>query len=112
MTNFSRLLALVVATIACLICGPSSDWSAKYLSRRNNGKYEPEFRLFQVIGILVCAGLGYFLFGYLISVQGSVVGISIVWGLQLVCYLISMKQLTNLVLGSSSVLCDLRRKLC
>lgn len=87
MINFSCLTALVVATIACFIAGPTSDWSAKYLSRRNNGKYEPEFRLFQVIGILVCAALGYFLFGYLISVQGSVVGISIVWGLQLVCQL-------------------------
>lgn len=62
-----------------------SDWSAKWLSRRNNGKYEPEFRLFLVLGIAVFCGLGYYLFGYLISQGASVVAISVVFGLTLVC---------------------------
>jgi hypothetical protein len=77
--------AIVVGFITSAVAGPLSDWSAKWLSRRNGGRYEPEFRLYLVIGIAVFCGLGYYLFGYLISKGVSVVAISVVFGLTLVC---------------------------
>ena len=74
----------MVGFLTSAFAGPVSDWSAKWLSRRNGGKYEPEFRLYLVIGIAVFCGLGYYLFGYLISQGSSVVAISVVFGLTLV----------------------------
>lgn len=74
----------MVGFITSAVAGPMSDWSAKWLSRRNGGKYEPEFRLYLVFGIAVFCGLGYYLFGYLISQGVGVVSISIVFGLTLV----------------------------
>ena len=82
--NYLSSAAIVIGFLACVVAGPASDWSAKYLSRRNHGKYEPEFRLFIAIGMAACCGLGYYLFGYLISKQGSIISISIVFGLCLV----------------------------
>jgi hypothetical protein len=75
---------IVVGFLTSAVAGPLSDWSSKFLSRRNGGKYEPEFRLYLVSGIAVFCGLGYYLFGYLISIGTSVVGISVVFGLTLV----------------------------
>ncbi|KAK6387666.1 hypothetical protein LTS17_000935 [Exophiala oligosperma] len=74
---------IVVGLITSAVAGPLSDWSAKWLSRRNAGRYEPEFRLYLVFGIAVFCGLGYYLFGYLISKGVGVVSISIVFGLTL-----------------------------
>ena len=80
----NKCLAIVIGFITSAIAGPMSDWSAKWLSRRNKGRYEPEFRLYLVIGIAVFCGLGYYLFGYLISKGAGVVAISVVFGLTLV----------------------------
>jgi hypothetical protein len=83
-TRTDSTSAIVVGFLTSAFAGPMSDWSAKWLSRRNGGKYEPEFRLFLVSGIAVFCGLGYCLFGYLISKGVSVVAISVVFGLTLV----------------------------
>jgi hypothetical protein len=74
---------VVLGSISSIIAGVTSDWSAKWFSRRNHGTYEPEFRLFGIIGLVTCAGLGYFLFGYLVQIRASVVSISVMYGITL-----------------------------
>ena len=72
---------LISGLFANLMCAIISDWSVKWLSRKNNGIYEPEFRLFLIIGLVVSAALGYYLFGYLISEGSSVVVISVIYAI-------------------------------
>lgn len=74
---------IVAGMLANIVIGSLSDWSVKLLSRRNRGLYEPEFRLFIVVGLFICAAIGYFLIGYLISEQSSTVGISVAYGITL-----------------------------
>lgn len=79
------------ALIGFLIAGALADWSAKFMTRRNGGIYEPEFRIVLVIPQLVlgCAGLYGFgivatdldkyhwawsVFFYCLEVMGMVVG--------------------------------------
>jgi MFS family permease len=51
------------ALIGFLICGLLADSSAKFLTKRNKGIYEPEFRLILVIPMLIAAGVGLYGFG-------------------------------------------------
>ncbi|EGN99475.1 hypothetical protein SERLA73DRAFT_168884 [Serpula lacrymans var. lacrymans S7.3] len=55
----------IAAILGNAIAGPLSDWSVTWLSRRNNGVYEPEFRLFMVIPLLLATTIGWF--GWAIS---------------------------------------------
>ncbi|KAL5345207.1 hypothetical protein ACLOAV_009577 [Pseudogymnoascus australis] len=81
----------VGALIGFLMAGALADWSAKFMTRRNGGIYEPEFRIVLVIPQLVfgCAGLYGFgivatdqdrfhwawaVFFYCLEVMGMVVG--------------------------------------
>jgi hypothetical protein len=72
---------VVSGFFANLICAFLSDWSAKWFSRRNGGKYEPEFRLFLTLGLAISTTVGYFLFGYLISQNASPVAISVAYAI-------------------------------
>lgn len=72
---------VVGGTLGCIICGMVSDPITKFLSKKNQGIYEPEFRLVLVIGVFVTSLLGYFLFGNLITEGKSPVVISTVWGI-------------------------------
>jgi len=49
--------------IGFLIAGALADWSAKYMTRKNGGIYEPEFRIILVIPQLIFGCAGLFLFG-------------------------------------------------
>ncbi|EGO25031.1 hypothetical protein SERLADRAFT_438636 [Serpula lacrymans var. lacrymans S7.9] len=49
----------IAAILGNAIAGPLSDWSVTWLSRRNNGVYEPEFRLFMVIPLLLATTIGW-----------------------------------------------------
>ncbi|KAK5444274.1 hypothetical protein LTS15_010389 [Exophiala xenobiotica] len=71
---------IVLGTLANLACGLISDSSAKWLSRRNGGVYEPEFRLFLIIGLAICSALGYYLMGYVITQGASAVAASVCYG--------------------------------
>lgn len=44
--------------------GPFSDWSILWLTRRNKGVYEPEFRLYGAILPAVLGPVGLFVYGY------------------------------------------------
>ncbi|KAL0633528.1 hypothetical protein Q9L58_007560 [Maublancomyces gigas] len=56
--------AFLGATAGFLLVGPVSDWSARWLTRRNNGIFEPEFRLFLIIPQALTGVLGLYLFGW------------------------------------------------
>lgn len=58
-TGYAYTGAFVGAILGFIISGALSDWSAKYMTRRNKGIYEPEFRILLVIPQFVfgCAGL-------------------------------------------------------
>lgn len=46
-----------------LVVGALVDWSAKWMTERNNGIYEPEFRIVLVIPQLIIGWAGLFGFG-------------------------------------------------
>ena len=54
---------IVGITVGAAIGGPLSDWIIVYLSRRNQGIYEPEFRLWSIVPFVVCIPAGTLLFG-------------------------------------------------
>ncbi|CAG8982912.1 hypothetical protein HYALB_00002928 [Hymenoscyphus albidus] len=62
-TGYAYTGAFLGAIIGFLIAGVLSDWSAKYLTKKNNGIYEPEFRLVLVIPSMICGCIGIYLFG-------------------------------------------------
>lgn len=64
-TGYAYTGAFIGAVLGFVIAGGLADWSAKYMTRKNGGIYEPEFRIVLVIPQLIfgCAGL----FGFGIS---------------------------------------------
>ncbi len=50
-----------------LLVGPLTDYTAAWMSRRNHGVFEPEFRLPLVVFYFVFGGMGLFGFGLSIS---------------------------------------------
>ncbi|KAL2072532.1 hypothetical protein VTL71DRAFT_11875 [Oculimacula yallundae] len=62
-TGYAYTGAFLGAVIGFLIAGALADWSAKYMTRKNNGIYEPEFRIVLVIPQLIFGCAGLFLFG-------------------------------------------------
>ncbi|KAK3109905.1 hypothetical protein LTR53_016360 [Teratosphaeriaceae sp. CCFEE 6253] len=58
-TGYMYTGAFLGAVLGFALAGLVSDWSVKFLTRRNGGVYEPEFRLLLVLPQLVlgCAGL-------------------------------------------------------
>lgn len=69
-TGYAYTGAFIGAVLGFLVAGGLADWSAKYMTRRNGGIYEPEFRLVLVIPQLIfgCAGL----YGFGITSAGIV----------------------------------------
>ncbi|KAH8116719.1 MFS general substrate transporter [Phellopilus nigrolimitatus] len=55
----------IAAFLGNLMAGPLSDWTVRYMSRRNGGVYEPEFRLLMIIPLIISTTIGYF--GWAIS---------------------------------------------
>ncbi|EMC92632.1 hypothetical protein BAUCODRAFT_151053 [Baudoinia panamericana UAMH 10762] len=51
-------------TLGVLICGPMSDRTILWLSKRNNGVFEPEMRLWVMAPFVPFLPLGAFLYGY------------------------------------------------
>lgn len=58
-TGYAYTGAFVGAILGFVVAGGLADWSAKFMTRRNGGIYEPEFRILLVIPQLIfgCAGL-------------------------------------------------------
>ncbi|KAK4241964.1 hypothetical protein C8A03DRAFT_11810 [Achaetomium macrosporum] len=67
-TGYAYTAAFIGAIVGFVIAGTLSDWTARYMTKWNNGIYEPEFRIVLVLPqmILGCAGL----YGWGITVDG------------------------------------------
>jgi len=76
------IASLIGAILGAFITGPLADWIVKFMSRRNNGVYEPEFRLTLVIVTLILGGMSFFGFGWSLEVQDPWIGPVIFYGLQ------------------------------
>ncbi|TVY19841.1 putative MFS-type transporter [Lachnellula arida] len=61
-TGYAYAGAFIGAILAFIFAGVFADWSAKYLTRKNNGVYEPEFRIVLVIPQLIFGCTGLYLF--------------------------------------------------
>ncbi|KAF2010110.1 MFS general substrate transporter [Aaosphaeria arxii CBS 175.79] len=57
------LAPFIGSTLGTLICGPVSDWSIVYLTKRNKGIYEPEMRLWLIIVFATFLPVGMILLG-------------------------------------------------
>lgn len=62
-TGYAYTGAFVGAILGFIFSGFFADWSAKVLTRKNNGVYEPEFRIVLVIPQLIFGCTGLYLFG-------------------------------------------------
>ncbi|RDW63540.1 MFS transporter-21 [Coleophoma cylindrospora] len=58
--NLVGIAPLIGSALGTLVSGPLSDWLALFMAKRNNGIYEPEFRLFLVIPSLISIIIGAF----------------------------------------------------
>ncbi|KUJ13364.1 MFS general substrate transporter [Mollisia scopiformis] len=67
---------IIGAVLGAIFCGSISDRIAEYMAKKNNGIYEPEFRLVLFAGMAVLSALGFFLFGNLIAKGASPVSIA------------------------------------
>ena len=62
-TGYMYTGAFVGAILGFIFSGVFSDLSARYMTRRNKGIYEPEFRIVLVIPQLICGCAGLYGFG-------------------------------------------------
>lgn len=58
------LSSFVGATLGNVIPGPVSDWLVKYMSRQNQGVYEPEFRLVLSVPAFIFGLIAFWGFGW------------------------------------------------
>ncbi|CAO2648724.1 Nn.00g096730.m01.CDS01 [Neocucurbitaria sp. VM-36] len=63
-TGYMYTGAFIGALLGFALTGLVSDWSASYLTKLNNGVYEPEFRMVLVIPQVIFGGAGIFGFGW------------------------------------------------
>ncbi|KAG5927279.1 hypothetical protein E4U42_002395 [Claviceps africana] len=63
-TGYTYLGPFLGAVVGFIISGLLADPSARMLTRRNGGIYEPEFRLVLVLPMLMTAGVGLYGFGF------------------------------------------------
>jgi MFS family permease len=69
-TGYMYVGAFIGAVLGVLLSGLLADWSAAWLTRRNRGVYEPEFRLVLVIPQLIFGCMGLYGFG-IVSANSS-----------------------------------------
>lgn len=62
-----NLPPFIGSIFGCIWGGPVSDWSIKFLARRNEGVYEPEMRLYISLLPGILGPVGLFLYGYSVS---------------------------------------------
>jgi MFS family permease len=66
----------------------TSDPMAKWLTKRNKGIYEPEFRLWHMIGAVIGCGVGMFGYGHFIQIGGNAYVVALFQGIMMVGVLI------------------------
>lgn len=63
-TGLTVISSFIGALLGNAIPGPLSDWLVKYMSRKNNGIYEPEFRNVLCLPGLIFGLIGFWGFGW------------------------------------------------
>ncbi|GKT63597.1 major facilitator superfamily transporter [Colletotrichum tofieldiae] len=66
--GYAYVGAFVGALVGFIIAGVFADWSAKFMTRRNGGIYEPEFRIVMVLPMFIVGCMG--LYGFAITSAG------------------------------------------
>ncbi len=64
-----------------MISGPLNDWICVYLTKKNKGVYEPEFRLVLVVVVTILGTVGFFGFGATVHYQTHWLGPVLTFGL-------------------------------
>ena len=59
------LSPFILTLLGEIISGPLNDWICVYLTKKNRGIYEPEFRLPLIIVVIITGCIGFFGFGYI-----------------------------------------------
>lgn len=62
-TGLISLSPFILCIIGEVISGPLNDWICINLAKRNNGIYEPEFRLVLMIVVVILGTCGFYGFG-------------------------------------------------
>jgi MFS family permease len=73
---------LIGAIVGAFISGPAADKIITYMSRKNGGVYEPEFRLVIIIVPLILGGMSFFGFGISLQNEDPWIGAVFFYGLQ------------------------------
>lgn len=86
--NYSRIVVglfyvspFIGGTLGSVVAGKISDFLARYLVRRNNGQYEPEFRLLMLAPVLVTVVMGLIGFGWASEVHDIWIGPVVFFGI-------------------------------
>jgi hypothetical protein len=70
--SYLTLPGSIVNLFTALFAGTLSDWLIQFCARRNNGIYEPEFRLFMLIPATICTSTGFAVLGPLYHAKAKV----------------------------------------
>ncbi|KAK3306130.1 major facilitator superfamily domain-containing protein [Chaetomium strumarium] len=80
-TGLISLSPFIMTIIGELVSGPLNDWICVYLTKKNRGIYEPEFRLPLMVVSLVLGVVGFFGFGATVEYQTHWAGPVLCFGL-------------------------------
>lgn len=80
-TGLVSISPLILSVIGEVICGPLNDAICLFITRKNKGIYEPEFRLVLMIVVVILGTVGYFGFGLSVHYQTHWLGPVITYGI-------------------------------
>jgi MFS family permease len=75
------LSPFIMSLVGEVISGPLNDWICVYLTKKNKGIYEPEFRLVLLVVTLITGTVGFFGFGLTVHYQTHWLGPVLTFGL-------------------------------
>jgi hypothetical protein len=77
---------VVGGLIGCIVAGGLSDPVVKWLSKKNKGIYEPEFRLVLLVPWAIFTAISFFLFGWMCEKGSSPAQVAVVQGVGLFAF--------------------------
>lgn len=80
-TGLISLSPFIFTILGEVISGPLNDWICLYLTKKNHGIYEPEFRLVLMAPVLILGITGFFGFGATVHYQTHWLGPVLTFGL-------------------------------
>jgi MFS family permease len=84
-TGLTGLSPFILALIGEAVSGPLNDYICVWLTRRNHGVYEPEFRLPLMLVVVVLGTVGFFGFGATVEAKTHWSGPVLTYGLANMC---------------------------